>query len=130
MADKAMIRILIVDDGHSFRERLKAFLATHPGVEVVGEAEDGQAAISKARELKPELVIMDVKMSGMNGLNATGRLKEEFPDIRVIILSMYDLEAYRQAAEAAGASAYVTKKALVDELLPAIRRVTQINLST
>jgi two-component system response regulator NreC len=124
-----MIKILIVDDNRLFRERLKAFLAAHPEVKVVGEAGDGQAALSKARELKPDIILMDVKMGGMNGLNATKQLKGELPDIKVIILSMYDLEAYREAAMTVGASAYVTKKALVDELLPTIRRVAQTNQS-
>ena len=124
-----MIRTLIVDDSRLFRERLKAFLAAHPEVEVVGEAGDGQAALSKARELKPDVVLMDVKMGGMNGLSTTEQLRRELPDIKVIILSLYNVEAYRQAAEALGASAYVAKKDLLDELLPAMRRVAQSNQS-
>lgn len=120
-----MIKTLIVDDSRLFRERLKAFLAAYPEVEVVGEAGDEQAALSKARELKPDVVLMDVKMGGMNGLDATGNLKRELPDIHVIVLSRYDLTAYREAAQALGASAYVSKKDLVDKLLPAIRRVAQ-----
>ncbi len=125
-----MIKTLIVDDSRLFRERLKAFLAAHPEVEVVGEAGDGQAALSKARELKPDVVLMDVKMGGMNGLSATEQLKRELPDIKVIILSRYDVEEYRKAAEALGASAYVAKKHLADELLSAMRRVAQTNPST
>jgi len=120
-----MIKTLIVDDSRLFRERLKAFLAAYPEVEVVGEAGDGQAALSKAKELKPDVVLMDVKMGDMNGLDATGNLKRELPELHVIILSRYDLAAYREAAEALGASAYVSKKDLVDKLLPAIRRVAQ-----
>jgi DNA-binding NarL/FixJ family response regulator len=122
-----MIKILIVDDSRLFREHLKVFLAAHPEVEVVGEAGDCPSALSKARELKPDAVLMDVKMGGMNGLTATERLIKELPGIQVIILSRYDLKAYREAAEALGASAYVTKRALVDELLPAIRRVAKTN---
>jgi DNA-binding NarL/FixJ family response regulator len=124
-----MIKTLIVDDSRLFRERLKAFLAAHPEVEVVGEAGDGQAALSKARDLKPDIVLMDVKMGGTNGLDATGNMKRELPDIHVIILSRYDLAAYREAAQALGASAYVSKKDLVDMLLPAIRRVAQTSRS-
>ena len=124
-----MIKILIVDDSRLFRERLKVFLVEYPEVSVVGEAWEGQAALIKARELKPDLVLMDVKMGDTNGLDVTMRLKGEFPDIKVIILSIYELEAYRRAAETVGASAYVTKKELVDELIPAIRLVMQINQS-
>jgi DNA-binding NarL/FixJ family response regulator len=120
-----MIKTLIVDDSRLFRERLKAFLAAHPEVEVVGEAGDGQAALSQARELKPDVVLMDVKLGGMNGLEATGNLKRELPELQVIVLSRYDLAAYREAAATLGASAYVAKKDLVDQLLPAIRRVAQ-----
>jgi DNA-binding NarL/FixJ family response regulator len=122
-----MIKILIVDDNRLFRVRVLAFLAAYPEVMVVGEAEDGQAVLKKAKELNPDIVLMDVKMGGMNGLDATRKLKMELPDIQVIILSRYDLEAYRNAAEALGASAYVTKRTLVDELLPAIRRVAKTN---
>lgn len=118
-----MIKILIVDDNATFRGRLKAFLATDPRGEVIGEAEDGQEALKKTKALKPDVVLMDVKMGGMNGLNTTKQLKAAFPEIHVIILSRYDLEAYREAAQAMGASAYIIKKALVDELLPAIRQV-------
>ena len=124
-----MIKILIVDDSRLFRERLKVFLVEYPEVSVVGEAWEGQVALIKARELKPDLVLMDVKMGDTNGLDVTMRLKGEFPDIKVIILSIYELEAYRKAAELAGASSYVTKKALVDALLPAIRLVMHIDQS-
>jgi PAS domain S-box-containing protein len=124
-----MIKILIVDDSHLFRERIKAFLSTSPEVVVVGEAEDGQAAMKKARELKPDVVLMDVKMGSINGFTAAGLLKRELPDIQIIILSLYDLEAYREAAQAVGASAYVPKKHLVDELLPAIQRAVQTDQS-
>jgi DNA-binding NarL/FixJ family response regulator len=125
-----MIKILIVDDSPPFRESLKAFLTAHPEVDVVGETGDGLTALRKARELKPDVVLMDINMEGMNGFNATERLKEKLPDIKVIILSMYDLEQYREAAEAKGASAYVTKRALVGELLPAIQRAVQAGKST
>lgn len=118
-----MIRTLIVDDSLLFRKRLKTFLAESPDVVVHGEAADGESALSRARELRPDVVLMDIKMKGMNGLSATERLKQEFPDLAVIILSQHDLEPYRKAAEAAGASAYVCKRAVFDELLPAIRRV-------
>ena len=124
-----MIKILIVDDNRLFRERLKTILVEYPDIEVVGEASEGGAVLVNARKLNPDLVLMDVKMGDMNGLEVTTQLKEEFPDLKVIILSIYELEAYRRAAETIGASAYVTKKELVDELIPVIRLVMQINQS-
>jgi PAS domain S-box-containing protein len=127
--DKTMIKILIVDDSRLFRERIRAFLAASPDIVVVGEAEDGQEVLGKARELQPDVMLMDVKMGRVSGLTATGLLKRELPHIQVIILSLYDLEAYREAAESMGASAYVSKRHLADELLPAIRRAVQTNQS-
>lgn len=116
-------RTLIVDDDGSFRQRIKELLATEPDIEVVGEAADGQEAIFEARELKPDLVLMDVRMPGLNGVNATRQLKDEMPELKVIILTIFDLQEYREAAIASGASGYVIKKSLLEELVPAIRDV-------
>jgi two-component system invasion response regulator UvrY len=116
------IRVLIVDDDDRFRWRLGQFLSTVPHMQVIGEAATGQEALVTARELKPDLVLMDVRMPGMNGVSATRRLKEEIPETRIIVLSVYDLQEYRDAALASGASAYVIKKSLIDELVPAIRQ--------
>ena len=118
-------RVLIVDDSVGFRWRLKEFLAPEPDIRIVGEAGDGREAIEKAVELEPDVVLMDVRMPGMDGLEATRRLAAVRPDVRVIILSRFDLQEYRDAAQASGASGYVAKRALVDELLPAIRRATR-----
>ena len=101
-------RTLIVDDDGSFRQRIKELLATEPDIEVVGEAADGQEAIFEARELKPDLVLMDVRMPGLNGVNATRQLKDEMPELKVIILTIFDLQEYREAAIASGASGYVS----------------------
>ena len=128
--DKVMIKILIVDDNHLFRKRLKVFLIEQPEIEVVGEALNSQEALRKAGELEPDVVLMDIKMKHTNGFKITRKLKEELPWIKVIILSSYDLNEYREAAQASGASAYVTKRALVDELLPTVRRVLQHDQST
>jgi DNA-binding NarL/FixJ family response regulator len=119
------IRTLVVDDNAGFRRHIKEFLAREPDIEIIGEAADGQEAILKARELKPDLVLMDVRMPGTNGIEATRQLKDEMPELKVVILSLFDLQEYREAAIASGASGYVVKKNLVQELLPAIRRVTQ-----
>jgi DNA-binding NarL/FixJ family response regulator len=114
-------RTLLVDDNAGFRRSMKEFLTLEPDIEVVGEAADGQEAILKARELKPDLVLMDVRMPGISGIDATRQLKDEMPELKVIVLTIFDLEAYREAAMASGANGYVTKGSLFEELLPAIR---------
>lgn len=115
------VKILIVDDNVHFRRRVREFLASEPDIEVVGEAADGHEVILKARELRPDLVIMDVRMPEMNGVTATRQLKEEIADLRIIMLTVFDLEEYREVALASGADGYVTKSSLTDELLPTIR---------
>ncbi len=118
-----MINILIVDDNPNFLKRVKEFLADSDGIEVIGEASSGEQAISLALDLNPDLVLMDVRMGGMNGLNATQRLRDELPDISIIILSKYDLHEYREAARIRGANGYVVKMNMVEDLLPTIQQV-------
>ena len=120
-AAMVVTKILIVDDDAGFRQRVKKHLAREPDIEVVGEAADGREALLKTRELEPDLVLMDVRMPGMNGLQATRQLNDEELGLKIIILTMFDLEEYREAAVASGASGYVIKKAMVEELVPAIR---------
>jgi len=122
-----VIRTLIVDDHADFRRRLKEFLASEPEIEVVGEAGDAQEAILKARELQPDLVLMDVRMPGINGISATRQLKDEMPELKVLMLSLYDIDEYRKAALDSGASGYVVKIKLVQELIPAIRGALRSN---
>ncbi|MGA9348090.1 MAG: response regulator transcription factor [Anaerolineae bacterium] len=116
-----IVRTLIVDDDASFRRRVKELLLSEPDIEVIGEAADGQEALLKTRELQPDLVLMDVRMPGTNGIDATRQLKDEMPELRVIILTIFDMQEYREAAMASGASGYVVKKSLIEELVPAIR---------
>lgn len=118
-------RVLIVDDHANFRQRIKEFLAPEPDIQVVGEAGDGREAIEKVIELEPDVVLMDVKMPGMNGLEATRQLVALQLEVQVIILSGFGMQEYRDAAQASGASGYVVKKSLIEELLPAIRRCFQ-----
>ena len=89
---------------------------------MVGEATDGPDGVAKAIELKPDVILMDISMPGMNGIDATRQLKHEMPEARVVILTIYEMEEYRQAAIDSGADGYVLKKSIVDELAPAIRR--------
>ena len=123
-----VIRVLVVDDNAGFRRRLEEFLSAEPDIEVVGEAADAQEAMRRVRELKPNVVLMDVRMPGTNGLDATRELKDEMPEVKVIMLSRFDVEEYREAARARGASGYVVKRDLIEELVPAIRRVVSEEL--
>lgn len=115
------IKTLIVDDDASFRQRVKELLAPEPDIEVVGEAADGQEAILRAGELRPDVVLMDVRMPVMNGVDATRHLKTAMPEIKVIVLTVFDVQEYREAAMASGASGYLIKKLLIEDLVPAIR---------
>ena len=115
------IGTLIVDDDAGFRQRVKQLLASEPDIEIIGEAADGREAILRAGELKPDLILMEVRMPGMNGVDATRQLKAEMPQLKVIMLTIFDLQEYREAAKASGASGYVIKKSLIQDLVPAIR---------
>jgi DNA-binding NarL/FixJ family response regulator len=117
------MRTLIVDDNARFRWRVREILASEPDIEVTGEAADGQEGVLKAGELKPDLALVDARLPRMNGITATRRLKDEMPETRVIILTVFDSQEYGEAAMACGANGYVVKESLFEELLPAIRGV-------
>jgi DNA-binding NarL/FixJ family response regulator len=119
------VKVVIADDDERFRWRVGQFLASELSVEIVGEAATGHEAVTCVRELRPDIVLMDVRMPGLNGVSATRALKEEMPELQIIVLSVYDLEEYRDAALASGASGYVVKKSMIDELIPAMKRATQ-----
>jgi DNA-binding NarL/FixJ family response regulator len=110
-------KVLLVDDDARFVRRVRQFLASETELEVVGEAGDGQEALRKARELEPDLVLMDVRMPGMTGLEVTQKLKADMPDLTVIILTIFDLKEYREAAMACGASAFLPKRDMQTQLL-------------
>jgi two-component system invasion response regulator UvrY len=114
-------RTLIVDDNANFRQQVKEFLAFESDIEVIGEAANGQEAILRARELKPDLVLMDVRMPGINGIDATRQLKDEMPELKVIIVTVFDLQQYKEAAMASGANGYIAKGSVIEELVPTIR---------
>lgn len=116
------MRILIADDDTRFRRFVKRILSNEPYIEIIGEAGDGQEAILKAGELKPDLILMDVRMPEMNGIDTTRRPSKEMPEIRVIMLTLYDFDEYREAATAAGAVDYILKKSMNGDLIPAIRK--------
>jgi DNA-binding NarL/FixJ family response regulator len=116
-------RVLIVDDHELARAGLRSMLAGAPGLEVAGEATDGQEALALCRTLRPDLVLMDVRMPGPNGIAITRTLKEEHPTTSVIIFTMYDNPEYLLEALKAGAAGYVLKDSTRQELLTTIRRV-------
>jgi response regulator RpfG family c-di-GMP phosphodiesterase len=111
-----MIRVLVVDDAPAFRSTVRAVLEWEPGIEIVGEAEDGDEAIALAVELRPDVVLMDVRMPVLNGFAATRRIRELVPKARVIALTAYDEQEVVTAMIEAGASAYCVKGAPTAEL--------------
>lgn len=119
------LRTLIVDDDPRFRQRVRDLLAHESGITVVGEAVDGLDAIAKTRELEPDLILLDIRMPGMNGLDAARQLKTERPEVKILILSLYDLEEYRTIARTDGVNGYIVKHSLVEELLPVIQGLRQ-----
>lgn len=116
-------RVLIVDDHPFFREGLRKVIAAEEDLEVVGEASDGEEAIEQVNHWHPHVVIMDVNLPRLNGLEATQRIKEVSPDIHIIILTAYDDEEQIYHAVRAGASAYHSKDVSPQELVRTIRHV-------
>ena len=119
------IRILIVDDHAIMRDGIRALLSIHDDIEIVGEASNGVEAIEKVKELAPDVVLMDVVMPGMDGLEATRRIKKINPKLKVLVLTQHDNREYIISAIKAGSSGYVPKRALGSELISAIRAVCQ-----
>ena len=121
-AGKKMIRVLIVDDQPAVRRGLHLRLSLEPEVEVIGEAEDGAEAISLARSLQPDVVLMDVRMPGMDGIEAAAALRAVARESAVVILSLDDDAKTRTRAKEAGAVAFVAKRRVEEELLAVVRR--------
>ena len=117
------IRVLLVDDQSMLRMGFRLVLEAEPDIEVVGEAGDGAAGASMARALRPDIVLMDVRMPGVDGIEATRRILAEVPESRVVVLTTFDLDEYAFAALRAGASGFLLKDARPAELVGAIRSV-------
>jgi DNA-binding NarL/FixJ family response regulator len=115
------ITVLLADDHTMVRKGLRTLLDAEADIEVIGEAEDGREAVSKATELRPHVVVMDITMPGLNGLEATRQIKQQFPQIQVVVLTMHTAEEYIVQILRAGASAYVVKRAAPSELISAVR---------
>ena len=119
------IKVLLVDDHAIMRDGIRAILSLHDDIDIVGEASEGQEAIEKTRELSPDVVIMDVAMPDMDGIEATRRIRKESPNVKVIMLTQYDNKEYVLSAIKAGAAGYVPKRALGSELVSAVRAVNR-----
>jgi DNA-binding NarL/FixJ family response regulator len=113
--------ILIVDDNPRLRALIRRILAQEPNLRVVGEAGDGAQAIQLSHEHQPNIILLDLVMPQVNGLEATQQIKMERPETKIIIMTVHTEHAYREAAEASGADAFLLKKTLMTSLLPIIR---------
>ena len=120
----APTRILLAEDHNTVREGIKMLVNAQPDMEVVGEAADGRAAITEARRLVPDLLVMDISMPELNGLKATEKLRQEFPDMKILTLTRHTDDGYLQQLIKAGVNGYVLKQSAPTELINAIRTVT------
>lgn len=125
MASGKKVRVLMADDHTMFREGVRLLLETRGGFEVVGEAATGKEAVELARSLRPDVIVMDIGMPGMNGLDATRLIQADNPSSRVLILTMHDTDEYFFSALDAGASGYVLKEAASNDLVNAIESVSR-----
>ena len=123
MSDTERLRLVIVDDHAILREGLAAVLGRAPDLHVVGQAGDGPAAIDAFRRLRPDVMLVDVGLPGLNGIDVTRAVCREFPDARIIILTVHDGDEYVYRALRAGARAYLLKDAAGEELIEAVRQV-------
>jgi DNA-binding NarL/FixJ family response regulator len=121
MPGSAPIRVLLVDDHAMVRRGMRDFLELHDDIEIVGEAVDGGDAIEQAGALRPDIVMMDLMMPGIDGIEATARIRADFPEVEVIALTSFVEEARVLAAIEAGAAGFLLKDAEADELAAAIR---------
>ena len=117
------VRVLLVDDDHLMRAGLRAVLSTDASVEVVGEAGNGRAAVESARALRPDLVLMDVRMPDLDGIAATREVLATSPEVKVVILTTFEQDDYIFGALNAGASGFLLKRTAPEELLTAIHTV-------
>lgn len=121
------VRIVLADDHEVVRQGVRRLLETQPSLEICAEASNGQEAVEKALSLKPDLVILDLSMPIMNGVEATRQIRQLLPSAKIIVFSMHEFTQLADTVKEAGADAYVSKSAQVDKLYEAIRSVLQNN---
>jgi two-component system, NarL family, response regulator LiaR len=117
------MRILIADDQEFIRRGLRAALSEEKDIEVCAEAVDGRDALAKSLELRPDVIIMDIVMPRMDGIDATRLLRKALPEARVLSVSQYDIPEMISEVEKAGAAAFVSKLLIWDKLVPSLRRI-------
>lgn len=122
------LRVLLADDHGIVREGLKALINGHPAMEVVGEAADGRTACAKTTELRPDVVVMDVSMPDLNGIEATRKLRRECPHVKVLGLTVHEERSYLRELLEAGASGYVLKRSAPEDLVHALQVVARGDL--
>ena len=119
------IRVFLADDHQVFREGIRLLLEKVPDMEMIGEADDGEEAVTKVSQLMPDVVLMDITMPGLNGLEATRQIKQKHPSIKVLILTMHETDQYLSAMLEVGVSGYLVKTTTSRELISAIKAVHQ-----
>ena len=117
------IKILIADDQKKIRKVLRDLIEREKNMEVIGEAEDGQTVIRMSEKLKPDIVLMDIVMPGLSGLEATSQIKKKFPQIKIIAFSIFSDKALIREMLQSGASGYLLKEDMADEWLKAVKTV-------
>lgn len=121
------VRILIAEDHTIVRKGLCSLLKNEKDIDVIGEAENGKEAIKQVEELNPDVVVMDISMPLLNGLDATRQIKKRFPEVKVLVLTVHSNEEYISEILKAGASGYIVKKAAPEELVAAIHAISRGN---
>src|SRR5260370_29957561 len=125
MKEDKSLRILVVDDHEMFREQVCALLRTQPGFEVICEAANGFEGVSRAAELQPDVVVLDISMPSLGGIEAAGRIHRFAPKSQIVFLSQHNSETIAQTGLAAGALAYVTKSSASYDLIRAVNAVSE-----
>jgi DNA-binding NarL/FixJ family response regulator len=128
MAER-VLRVLVVDDNESIRRSICLILRSQGDIEVVCEAIDGADAVLKIREHQPDVVLLDITMPNMDGLEVAGIIKTEFPSVQVLIVSQHDSRGFQWAALAAGVSGYIIKSNVGRDLVPELRRLQALRTS-
>ncbi|HEY5988549.1 MAG TPA: response regulator transcription factor [Streptosporangiaceae bacterium] len=121
--ESQVISVLVVDDHALHRDGTRHILEQHPDLEVVGDADSGEKALALIRQLNPDVVLMDIRLPGMNGIEATRRIRKDHPDVRVLMVTAHDDDEYVRGAVEAGAAGYLSKTAPGRKLVEAVRAV-------